>query len=129
MGTNKKIEWVLRVAIFGMFIGHAVFALQGNAKWVQWIMNFGGWDTALATQLLFAVGLLDAFVAFAVLIKPIRIILLWVVIWTTWTSFMRVLPFIGDPVWDFVERWANIGAPLALLILIGWPREWREWFK
>jgi len=92
-------------------------------------MNFGGWEKELATQLLFLVGLLDVFVAFAVLIKPIRIILLWAVLWTTWTAFMRVLPFIGDPIWDFVERWANIGAPLALLLLIGWPKNWKEWLK
>lgn len=129
MDTNKKIEWVLRIAIFGVFLGHGVFALEGNPKWVGWIMNFGGWEKELSTQLLFMVGLLDVFVALAVLIKPIRIILLWAVIWTTWTAFMRVLPFIGDPVWDFVERWANIGAPLALLFLIGWPKDWKEWLK
>ncbi len=129
MDTNKKIKWILRIAIFGVFFGHAMFALDGNPKWVGWIMNFGGWEKELATQLLFLVGLLDTFVAFAVLIKPIRIILLWAVIWTTWTAFMRVLPFIGDPVWDFVERWANIGAPLSLLLLMGWPKNWKEWLK
>ena len=129
MDTNKKIKWILRIAIFGVFFGHAMFALVGNPKWVGWIMNFGGWEKELSTHLLFLVGLLDTFVAFAVLIKPIRIILLWAVLWTTWTAFMHILPFIGDPIWDFVERWANIGAPLALLLLIGWPKNWKEWLK
>ena len=129
MGNYKKIEWILRIAIFGTFFGHAVFALQGKAKWVQWIMDFGGWDIGLATQLLLAVGLLDMLVAFIVLFKPIRIVLLWAIFWTTWTAFMLTLPFIGNPIWDFVERWANIGAPLALLLLLGWPKNWKEWFS
>ncbi len=129
MNNSKIIEWVLRVAVFGTFFGHGVFALQGKEKWIQWIMDFGGWDIVLATQLLFAVGLLDVVVALIVLFRPIRAVLLWAIIWASWTAFMRVLPFIGDPVWDFVERWANIGAPLALLLLLGWPKNWREWFK
>ncbi len=129
MNNPKIIEWVLRIAIFGTFFGHGVFALQGKEKWVQWIMDFGGWDVGLASQLLLAVGLLDIIVALIVLFKPIRIILLWAIIWTSWTAFMHVLPFVGDPVWDFVERWANIGAPLALLLLLGWPRNWKQWFS
>lgn len=129
MESNKKIEWVLRVAIFGTFVGHGVFALQGKETWIRWIMDFGGWDAALAAQLLFLVGLLDVVVGLVVLFKPIRIALLWAVLWTSWTAFMRVLPFIGDPIWDFVERWANIGAPLSLLLLRGWPKGWKEWFR
>jgi len=30
---------------------------------------------------------------------------------------------------EFIERFANWGAPLALLLLRGWPRSGREWFK
>ena len=119
----------MRVAVFGTFFGHGVFALQGKEKWVQWIMDFGGWNAELAAQLLLAVGVLDVIVALIVLFKPIRAILLWAVIWASWTAFMRVLPFIGDPVWDFVERWSNIGAPLALLFLLGWPKSFKEWLK
>jgi hypothetical protein len=38
-------------------------------------------------------------------------------------------PIGPDPIWDFVERSANWGAPLALLFLIGWPRSLKEWFR
>jgi len=31
---NKKIEWTLRIAVAGEFIGHGVFALQGKQDWV-----------------------------------------------------------------------------------------------
>ncbi len=133
MNNSKIIEWVLRIAVFGTFFGHGMFALQGKEKWVGWVMkfgeNFGGFDIATATQILFAVGVMDVMIALIVLAKPMRAILLLATIWAFWTSFMHVLPFIGNPVWDFVERWANWGAPLALLILLGWPKNWREWFK
>ena len=129
MNNYKKIEWILRIAVFGTFFGHGMFALLGKEKWIQWIMDFGGWDISLATQLLLAVGLLDVTVALIVLLKPIRIVLLWAVIWTSWTAFMHVLPFIGDPIWDTVERFANIGAPLALLFLLGIPKNWKEWLS
>ena len=132
--TNPKIiEWVLRVAVFGSFFGHGVFALQGKEKWIKWMMNFGeyfgGWSSELAIQLLFAVGVMDVLVALIVLVRPIPIVLLCAVIWSFWTAVMRPLPFIGEPIWDFVERWANWGAPLALLLLIGWPKNWREWLE
>lgn len=133
LNATKITEWILRIAIFGEFVGHGMFALQGKAKWVQWMMNFseyfGGWSQETATQLLFAVGVMDVIIAFIVLLKPIRAVVLWAALWAFWTAVMRPLPFVGEPIWDFVERWANWGAPLALLFFLGWPRHWKEWFK
>ena len=125
--NNKLIEWILRIAVAGEFVGHGVFALSGKAQWVSWFANFGITDAILATKLLFFVGLLDLLVALIVLLRPIRLVLLWAVLWGFWTALIR--PIVGEPIWDFVERWANWGAPLALLILLGWPKNWREWFK
>jgi len=125
--NNKLIEWVLRVAVAGEFIGHGVFALQGKAQWVGWFAKFGVADTVLATKLLFFVGLLDLLVALFVLLRPIRLVLLWAAFWGFWTAILR--PIVGEPIWDFVERWANWGAPLALLLLLGWPKNWQEWWK
>ena len=48
-------------------------------------------------------------------------------LWGFWTALIRQI--VGEPIWDFVERWANWGAPLALLLLIGWPKNWREWWR
>lgn len=125
--NTKLIEWVLRIAVAGEFIGHGVFALQGKKDWISWFANFGVSDAGTAAQLLFLVGLMDLAVALIVLVKPIRAILLWSAFWGFWTALIR--PIVGIPIWDFVERWANWGAPLALLLLIGWPQNWREWFK
>ncbi|OHA09454.1 MAG: hypothetical protein A3B37_02000 [Candidatus Sungbacteria bacterium RIFCSPLOWO2_01_FULL_59_16] len=123
----KLVEWILRIAVAGEFVGHGVFALQGKKDWVGWIQQFTNADPATAAQLLFFVGLMDLAVALIVLVKPIRLVLLWAVMWGFWTALVR--PLVGLPVWDFVERWANWGAPLALLLLVGWPRSFREWFK
>lgn len=125
--NSKYAEWTLRVAVAGEFIGHGVFALQGKEEWIGWFSIFGITDIALATQLLYLVGLMDIILGVLVLIKPVRIALLWMAFWGLWTALIR--PIAGKPVWDFVERWANWGAPLALLFLNGWPRNRKEWFR
>jgi len=125
---NKNlITWILRIAVAGEFIGHGFFALQGRKAWVEWFSIFGISDVGTATMLLFLIGLMDIALAILILIKPIRIVLLWMVFWGFWTALMR--PISGESIFEFVERWANWGAPLALLLLIGWPKNLREWFK
>lgn len=127
MGNTKLVQWVLRIAVAGEFLGHGVFALQGKQAWIGWFSMFGITNAELAKQLLFLVGALDITLAVLVLIKPIRAALLWMVLWGFWTALLR--PIVGEPVWDFVERWANWGAPLALLLLIGFPKRLKDWFK
>lgn len=123
----KNIEWVLRIAVAGEFLGHGVFAVQGKPAWIQWFQVFGISDPSLAAQILFAVGLLDIVIAVLVLFYPVRIAVLWMAIWGFWTALLR--PIVGEPIWDFIERWANWGAPLALLLLLGWPKTLKEWFS
>lgn len=127
MINTKAAEWALRIAVAGEFLGHGVFAIQGKADWIKWFGEFGVSDVSMATQLLFLLGLLDIALAVLVLVYPIRIALLWMVFWGFWTALLR--PIVGMPIWDFVERWANWGAPLALLFLLGFPTTAREWFK
>ena len=123
----KLIQWILRIAVAGEFLGHGVFALQQKAQWLTWIGELTGATPETAALLLTVIGLMDIIVAILVLVKPIRIVLLWAVLWGFWTALVR--PLVGEPVWDFVERWANWGAPLALLLMRGWPHSVREWFR
>lgn len=127
MENNKLAQWVLRIAVAGEFIGHGVFAIQGKKDWIGWFAKFGVADAGLAARILFVVGALDIVLAIIVLVRPVRLALLWMTFWGFWTALIR--PLVGMPVWDFVERWANWGAPLALLLLMGWPRTLREWFR
>ncbi|MEK7519591.1 MAG: hypothetical protein AAB565_02320 [Patescibacteria group bacterium] len=123
----KIIEWVLRIALFGEFLGHGVLALGGKASWIKWFSVFGVQDAQIAANLLFIIGLLDIGLAILILIKPVRLALLWMAFWGFWTALVR--PIVGEPIWDFIERWANWGVPLALLLLLGWPKNFKEWFK
>ena len=125
--NTKLIEWILRIAVAGEFIGHGVFALQGLKTWVEWFSIFGISDAQTATTLLWLVGLMDVFLAVLILIKPVRLALLWMAFWGFWTALMR--PVAGESIFEFVERWANWGAPLALLLTVGWPKSFKEWFK
>lgn len=112
----KLITWILRISVAGEFIGHGMFAVQGKQDWVGWFAKFGVSNPDTATQLLLIIGLVDIALAVLVLIKPVRIVLLWMVFWGFWTALLR--PIVGMPVWDFVERWANWGAPLALYLML-----------
>lgn len=125
--NTKLLEWSLRIGIVGEFVGHGVFALKGKNDWVGWFANFGINDPETAKSLLFYIGLMDLAVAVLVLVKPIRIILLWAVLWGFWTALLR--PLVGMPIWDFIERWANWAAPLALIVYYGLPRGLKNWFK
>ena len=125
--NQKTIEWVLRIAVAGEFIGHGVFALQGRKAWVEWFSIFGISDLQMATMLLWLVGFIDVALAILILVKPVRLVLLWMAFWGFWTALMR--PIAGDSIFEFVERWANWGAPLALLLVLGWPKSFKEWWR
>lgn len=129
MNQPALLQWTLRLAVFGEFLGHGVFAIQKKASWLGWIEKMLPVDTATAAQLLVLIGIMDIVIAFAVLLwrRVPRVVLLWAAIWGFWTALVR--PFVGEPIWDFLERWANWGAPLALLLIYGWPRKAKEWMR
>lgn len=125
---SPKAEWVLRIAVAGEFIGHGVFALQGKEGWFKYFhaLNINSEETILTLLLL--VGIMDLVLALLVLVRPFKPLVLWMALWGLWTALIR-WPLGPDPFWDFVERWANWGAPLALLLLMGWPKKAKDWWK
>lgn len=128
MNKTKIAEWILRISIAGEFIGHGVFALQGKEGWFKYFYAVGITDVNVITTLLPLIGAVDILLAIHILIKPIKIAVLWMAVWGLWTAMIR-WPIGPDPMWDFVERWANWGAPLAYLFLMGWPKNIKDWFK
>lgn len=124
---NKKVEWILRIGVAGEFVGHGILALQGKQQWIGWFSNFGISDPTTAARLLFVIGFFDICLVILILFKPVRIALLWMVLWGFWTALLR--PIVGESILDFVERWTNWSAPLALLMLIGWPKSLKDWFR
>ncbi len=128
MNNVRIVSWILRVAVAGEFLGHGVFALQGKEGWFKYFNAVGITSEETILTILLVVGIVDVTLAALVLIKPVRIALLWMAFWGLWTAMIR-WPVGPDPIWDFFERWANWGAPLALLLLSGWPKGLREWFR
>ena len=120
MPHKKYAMWALRIGVAGEFIGHGVFALQGKEGWFKYFEPFGISDPQTITTLLLIVGIMDLLLALHILVKPIKPIVLYMVLWGLFTALLR-WPIGPDPFWDFVERWANWAAPLALLFLMGWP--------
>ncbi|MEZ4156397.1 MAG: hypothetical protein R3B52_00255 [Candidatus Paceibacterota bacterium] len=125
---NKKvIEWALRIGIFGEFLGHGVFALQQKAGWLKYFNSVGISD-ATANTLMPYIGVMDILLAIIVLFVPFRLALAWMALWGLWTAMIR-WPIGPDPIWDFFERWANWGAPLALLAFYGFPGKGKRWLR
>jgi len=125
MENLKKVEWILRIGVFGTFLGHGVFALLGKQSWISYFTSVGISEST-AIILLPLIGVMDILVAIFALAKPLRIILIWATLWAFTTAFIR--PISGEPIWDFVERTANWAAPLALLYLRGLPKKLKDFF-
>ncbi len=125
----KKIEWILRIALCGEFLGHGWYAWQATANFQALLMGATGMSAAWAVKLLPVIGCLDFAVAAAALVKPLRVILLYAAVWGLLTALAR--PLSGETeIWAFIERWPNCAIPLALLWLRGIPRnDRRAWFR
>ena len=115
MTNDKKIEWLLRIGVAGEFLGHGLLAIGKKPDWIKWIMQLIHVDMGTATTLIVLIGISDVIIAGIVLFKPIRPVLLWAAFWGFWTALVR--PLVGASWLDFIERFANWAAPLALYYL------------
>ena len=122
----SQSELVLRIGIFGTFVGHGVFALLIKKAWIPYL-TIVGFSEQTAQTLLLLMGIFDLIIACLALFKPLKIVLIWATIWGFSTALIR--PITGEPIWDFVERSANWAAPLALLLIQGLPKSWKQLFK
>lgn len=112
ISNNKKLEWILRIGVAGEFFGHGLLAISGKKDWIDWINQILQVNNSASRTILFVIGVIDVLVTLVVLIRPINIILLWAVFWGFWTALVR--PLVGLGWLDFIERFANWAAPLAL---------------
>jgi len=107
----SKIEWVLRIGVFGTFMGHGLLAISVNPSWIPYLATVGI-DPEQAKILLPVIGSLDLLIALWVLIKPNKYVVAWAVFWALSTAIIR--PLSGELFLAFIERAANWAAPLAL---------------
>ncbi len=116
----KIIIWILKIGVFGIFFGHGIYAIQINASWIPFLEAIG-LSNDFAIQIMPYIGYLDLVVAISVIIKPLRIILIWAVFWAFITALMR--PITGGSILDFIERSGNWATPLSLLLLLKWKNQ------
>jgi hypothetical protein len=122
----RRVHWILRIGAAACFVGHGAFGVITKAAWVPYFAVAGiPSDTAFA--LMPVVGTIDIAMGLAVLLSPRPFVLLYMAVWGLWTALLR--PLAGEPVFETMERAGNYGVPLALLLLVGWPRRWRGWFR
>ena len=112
---NKKIEWVLRIGVFGTFLGHGMLAILSNSDWISYLTTVG-FSNEWAIRIMPVIGTIDLLVATTVLFKPVKPVLIYAVIWAFLTALIR--PFAGESILAFVERAANWAAPLALYFIV-----------
>lgn len=126
MKTEQKIHYVLRIAIAMCFIGHGSFGIITKQIWCNYFAVFGI-GTKAAYALMPWVGAADIALGLIMLFRPMRAIALWLVVWGTLTAFLR--PASGEPFAEFIERAGNFGAPLAMLILSGGIKSFKNLFE
>lgn len=123
---SRRAEWVLRVAAACIFLGHGLLAIGVHSAWLPFFAVVGLSPESGRVWMPF-VGVLDVALAAVTLVRPIRGLLLWMTLWAAWAALLR--PLSGQSWLEFVERGGNWGVPLALLVLRGWPKRFRDWFR
>ena len=113
--SQMRLEWLLRVAVAGAFIGHGAYgAVLAKASWFSYFAVFGISEaTVTASELMTIVGVAEIALGVLVLVIPVPQLLVFMATWKIVTELLR--PAAGEPVWEFVERASNMVAPLALL--------------
>lgn len=122
----RRIAWILRLGAAACFVGHGAFGVITKAAWVPYFGVVGiGPDAAYV--LMPVVGTIDILMGIVVLFSPRPFVLLYMAVWAMWTALLR--PLTGEPIFETLERAGNYGVPLAMLLLLGWPRTIGAWFR
>lgn len=125
---QTRLHWVLRVTAALCFIGHGAWGVITKAGWLPFFRSQGIPDD-IAWNLMPIIGAIDIIMGILLLIKPRRIIIMWMLIWALWTAILR--PISGTPgTWEFWERAGNFLPPLMLFIMAGAvAMKWKDWFS
>ena len=112
------------MGVAACFLGHGMLGVMQTAAWTSYFAVVGI-GRAAALHLMPLVGVFDVAMAVLVLIRPIRAVVFYMVLWCVWTALLR--PLAGESFWEAIERAGNYGAPLALFLLMrsGGVNSWR----
>ncbi|MBN8852426.1 MAG: hypothetical protein BGO55_01605 [Sphingobacteriales bacterium 50-39] len=121
--AEQKIHYTLRIAIAMCFIGHGAFGIITKEIWTHYFAVFGI-GRVQAYRLMPLVGVVDILLGILMLIRPMRAIAGWLVVWGLVTAALR--PLSGEPFAEMIERAGNFGAPLAFLLLCSGKGWWKK---
>ncbi len=109
-----------------LLIGHGGFgAFQQKELLINHFRALGFTFTTIDPKLFITCfGYSEIALGFSVLCKPVRPILLGIVIWKVLTELLY--PLSGHLVWEFIERWGSYGVPLSLYFLCGASKQFKE---
>jgi hypothetical protein len=109
---HRRLRWVLRLTTVLLLFGHGALHLFVRKTLFITQYNFVGLPGSVIEPW---IGAFECVVAFAVLFKPGRGLLLGVVLWKLATEALS--PIAGSPIWVFIEHGGSYAAPLALAFL------------
>ena len=113
-----KLHWVLRIGVALEILGHGLAGFYRPPGWIPYFTFFGIRETFAHDYTTYITGTVDVALAIVVLVRPMRAVMLHIAVWGLLTALLR--PLTGESWFELVERGANYGMPLALLVLSGW---------
>jgi hypothetical protein len=115
--TLTRIEWLLRLAVAGAFIGHGAYgAIVAKSSWFSYFAAVGIPQSVVsANALMTVVGIGEIGAGLLSFVLPIPAVLLAMAAWKIFSELLR--PIAGEPIWEFVERASNMVAPVALVVV------------
>ncbi|MDF5758830.1 hypothetical protein [Spongiactinospora sp. TRM90649] len=114
--TLIAMHWAMRGGLAMLLIGHGGFgAFEHKRYWYDFFAFFGlGKATVDSANLMVLVGGFEILLGLAILLKPWRPLLLFVLVWKLGTELLR--PLVGQEWFQFVERDGDYVLPVALYI-------------
>jgi hypothetical protein len=116
--TLTRVEWLLRLAVAGAFVGHGAYgAVVAKSSWFGYFAAVGiPQSVVTANQLMRVVGTAEIAAGLLALVLPIPALLVLMACWKVFSELLR--PIAGELGWEFVERASNLVAPVALAVVV-----------
>ncbi len=113
----------MRLIIASTFLMQGIIAIT-SAHDVIAFYHLSVLPSTVAQYVAVLIGIMDFMVLVSILIRPYRMVLVWTLFWGLLTSIVAFLS--ATPLVLFLQSLPGWLAPLALLLLRGWPRKWKE---
>ncbi len=117
----RQLQWILRVSVALLLIGHGGIGVFNHPGWASYFRLFGVDRAAVQAHSLIAiVGWCEIALGLAVLIRPLPALLVLALGWKVFAELLR--PIAGEHVGQFIERFGDYCAPVALILVLRYLR-------